>query len=85
MSSPWWLAIPGATPPTEPPEWAKIAPWPMSGSAIRITYFNIQGPAEAARLALAIGGIPFEDVRINREGLNSLKDSGKLPSGQVNP
>ena len=42
-----------------------------------------KGPAEPARLALVIGGIPFEDVRINREGLAALKDAGKLPSGQV--
>lgn len=31
---------------------------------LKITYFPIQGPAEAARLALTIGGIPFEDERV---------------------
>jgi glutathione S-transferase len=56
----------------------------LGGSTgIKLTYFNIQGPAEAPRLALTIGGIAFEDIRVSREEMTALKEAGKLPSGQL--
>ena len=33
----------------------------MEASTIALHYFDIQGPAEPARLALVVGGVPFED------------------------
>ena len=50
-------------------------------SNIRIKYFDIQGPAEPSRLALAIGGVPFEDIRVSFDDFKALKSS--LPSGQL--
>jgi len=50
---------------------------------IQIHYFNIQGPAEPARLALVIGGIPFDDVRLDRATMLKLKEAGELPWGQL--
>lgn len=32
--------------------------------ALKLTYFPIQGVAEKVRLSFALGGIPFEDVRV---------------------
>eukprot|EP00501_MAST-03F_sp_TOSAG23-6_P001441 GSMAST32.ASY1.ANO1.1498.1 assembled CDS len=60
-----------STPPIPPPK------------DIKITYFDIQGAAEASRLSLVIAKIPFTDERVNREGMNALKDAGKLPCGQL--
>jgi len=50
---------------------------------IAIHYFPIQGPAEPARLALVLGGIPFEDVRHKRPAMIEMRDSGELPYGQL--
>ena len=50
---------------------------------LKITYFNIQGPAEPARLALVIGGVAFEDERLNRDEMMALREAGKLPWGQL--
>lgn len=33
--------------------------------SLKLTYFDTAGRAEAIRLALAIGNIPFTDERIN--------------------
>jgi len=49
---------------------------------IKLTYFNIQGPAEPTRLALTIGGVPFEDVRVDREQMLAMRAAGELnPDG----
>jgi len=50
-------------------------------SKLSIKYFDIQGPAEPSRLALAIGGVPFEDVRVTFDEFKAMKSS--LPSGQL--
>ena len=50
---------------------------------IVLHYFPIQGPAEPARLALVLGGIPFEDVRHNREEMLKMRADGELPYGQL--
>ena len=46
-------------------------------------YFPIQGPAEPARLALTLGGVPFEDVRHSRDEMRKMKEAGELPYGQL--
>ncbi|KAG7378755.1 hypothetical protein PHYPSEUDO_009529 [Phytophthora pseudosyringae] len=49
--------------------------------SIKLSYFNIGGRAEPTRLALYVGGVPFEDKRLSREEFGALKSS--LPLGQV--
>ena len=49
---------------------------------IKLTYFNIEGAAEKIRLALKIGGIPFEDERIDF-GLWQSELKAKTPFGQL--
>lgn len=48
---------------------------------LKITYFNFKGRAEPIRLALVIGGIEFEDNRVNAEEFQAIKLS--LPYGQL--
>jgi len=64
---------------------ALAAPTQAEGSEpmITINYFNIQGPAEPSRLALVLGGIPFEDKRHTRADFQQKKDAGSLPYGQL--
>ncbi|EGF80721.1 hypothetical protein BATDEDRAFT_6133, partial [Batrachochytrium dendrobatidis JAM81] len=53
----------------------------------KLTYFNVSMRGEPARLALTIGGIPFEDERINGESWPALKSTtpfGQLPFLTVN-
>ncbi|CAD7699072.1 unnamed protein product [Ostreobium quekettii] len=49
--------------------------------SLKLTYFEARGRAEPARLALCIGGVDFEDVRVNGEQFEKLKTS--LPFGQL--
>ena len=49
---------------------------------LKLTYFNIQGVAEKVRLTLALGGIPFEDVRVPFDAWPAMKPTtpyGALP------
>jgi len=48
---------------------------------IKLTYFGGKGRAEPCRLAFHIGGVAFEDERINFEQFMALKP--KLPFGTV--
>ncbi|DBA02482.1 TPA: hypothetical protein N0F65_010954 [Lagenidium giganteum] len=48
---------------------------------IKLTYFSAIGRAEAIRLALHIGGIPFVDERVSHEQFAEMKSS--LPFGQL--
>ena len=48
---------------------------------LKLTYFNVEGAAEKIRLALKLGGIDFEDERIDRAQWSALK--GKTPYGQL--
>eukprot|EP00802_Teleaulax_amphioxeia_P022288 Tamp_22720.p1 GENE.Tamp_22720~~Tamp_22720.p1 ORF type:complete len:247 (-),score=75.01 Tamp_22720:312-1052(-) len=48
---------------------------------IKLTYFNIEGVAEKVRLAFKIGGVEFEDVRVNFPDWAALKP--KTPFGQL--
>ena len=44
---------------------------------IKLTYFNLRGRAEVARLILAQAGVEYEDHRIEREDWVKLKPSKK--------
>eukprot|EP00124_Ichthyophonus_hoferi_P001241 Ihof_evm8s60 gene=Ihof_evmTU8s60 len=48
---------------------------------IKVTYFDMHGRAESTRLALHIGGIPFEDERLTHEQFATIKET--LPFGQL--
>ncbi|KAI9209106.1 uncharacterized protein BJ171DRAFT_488552 [Polychytrium aggregatum] len=50
-------------------------------SSLKLTYFDTTGRAEAIRLALFVGGIEFEDERLNREQFAAIKPT--LPFGQL--
>ena len=54
----------------------------MSSQA-KLYYFDIPGKGEAIRLASAHSGYPLEDVRLSRDEFMVMKESGKLPFGQV--
>ncbi|KAL2917217.1 hypothetical protein HK105_203282 [Polyrhizophydium stewartii] len=49
--------------------------------SLKLTYFDLRARAEATRLALTIGGIPFEDHRVARSEWPELKK--KTPFGQL--
>jgi len=57
----------------------------FSGAAVftkyKLTYFNLNGRAEAIRLAFAVGGIDFEDERIEQKDWPALKP--KTPLGTM--
>jgi len=51
-------------------------------SGCKFTYFNLPGRGESVRLALAIGGIPFQDERIEFQDWPTVKPTtpwGSLP------
>ena len=51
---------------------------------IKLYYFNFPfWRAEVSRMALHIGGIPFEDVRPTGEEFRAMKSAGELPYGQL--
>mgnify|MGYP001179922998 CR=1 FL=1 len=51
---------------------------------IRLIYFDMPfWRAEASRIALFLGGIPFDDVRTTGEEFEKLKTAGTLPYGQL--
>lgn len=51
---------------------------------IRLSYFNFPfWRAETSRLALHIGGVEFEDVRVGREEFIEKKAAGVFPYGQL--
>jgi len=49
--------------------------------SIKLSYFDIEGPAEKVRLTLAVTDTTFEDYRISREEWPALKET--MPFGQV--
>merc|ERR1712166_452268 len=51
--------------------------------APKLYYFAIYGRAEPIRMALTLGGVEFEDHRVNHEESKALKESGKLEFGQM--
>jgi glutathione S-transferase len=48
---------------------------------LKLTYFNIEGAAEKVRLALKVGGVEFQDERIEFPQWTELKP--KTPFGQL--
>jgi glutathione S-transferase len=51
---------------------------------LRLIYFDFPfWRAEAARIALHLGGVPFEDVRPSHAEFLAMKRSGELPYGQL--
>lgn len=52
-------------------------------SSAKLYYFNLPGKGEAIRLACAHSAFPLEDIRITRDEFIAMKESGKLPFGQV--
>jgi glutathione S-transferase len=48
---------------------------------LKLTYFDIEGLAQASRNTLEYGDISFEDIRVSKEEFDVLKTS--LPYGQV--
>ena len=53
---------------------------------IKLYYFNIPfWRAEVSRLALFIGAIPFEDIRLKEKSYDEFKSTGKLPNGKLPP
>ena len=52
-----------------------------SHPSLKLTYFDMRGRAEIARLAFTIGDIPFDDERFPRDQWRTLKAS--TPFGQV--
>eukprot|EP00300_Choanocystis_sp_HF-7_P033469 c45818_g1_i1.p1 GENE.c45818_g1_i1~~c45818_g1_i1.p1 ORF type:complete len:592 (+),score=115.55 c45818_g1_i1:49-1776(+) len=51
------------------------------GDVPRLIYFDSAGRAEPARLAFFIGGVEFDDHRVDDEGMKRIK--GSLPLGQL--
>ncbi|XP_060071043.1 glutathione S-transferase 1-like [Ylistrum balloti] len=47
----------------------------MSGKPWKVTYFNGRGRAESTRIVLTEAGVPFEDIRINKEKWDAMKES----------
>jgi len=51
---------------------------------IRLIYFDLPfWRAEASRIALFLGSVPFDDMRTTSEEFEKLKAAGKLPYGQL--
>ena len=42
---------------------------------VKLTYFNLRGRAEPARLILAYAGVDFDDCRVTSEEWQKLKPS----------
>eukprot|EP00301_Raphidiophrys_heterophryoidea_P020938 c5505_g1_i1.p1 GENE.c5505_g1_i1~~c5505_g1_i1.p1 ORF type:complete len:264 (+),score=80.77 c5505_g1_i1:37-792(+) len=60
---------------------AHLSSAPRKPRKMKLTYFNFDGAAEKIRLACALGGVQFEDVRITNEQWLALKPKTKF--GQV--
>jgi glutathione S-transferase len=60
-----------------------VATFTMASSknVIKLTYFDIEGVAEAVRLALVLSNTPYDDIRIPFSDWPALKES--TPNGQL--
>ena len=54
-------------------------------SNLKLTYFAIPGRAESIRLALKIGGIPFEDIRVEMAAPNPHPQMQQSPEDRYSP
>lgn len=50
-------------------------------SAYKLTYFEAKGVAEVSRLALAVAGVNYEDIRVSQEDWPTQKP--KFPQGKL--
>jgi glutathione S-transferase len=50
---------------------------------LRLTYFNVPGRAEPIRVALRLGGVAFDDHRLDFPAFGAAKAAGELPLGSV--
>lgn len=50
---------------------------------IKLVYFNGRGRAEIIRIALALAGVEYKDIRVDHETFAKLKKEGKLPFQQL--
>lgn len=50
---------------------------------LKLHYFFLYGRAEAARMALWKAGVEYEDNKVTGDDWKALKESGKLPFGQM--
>ena len=55
----------------------------ITGKAPKLIYFSAYGKAEQIRMMLNHAGVQFEDIHINREEFNGMKERGELPGNQV--
>ena len=55
----------------------------MGLTLFQLTYYNLRGRAEIIRYVLLAGNIDFEDERIERSNWPSVKNTYKLPAGQI--
>jgi len=64
-----------------------VVKYDLKHAKFKLTYFDVAGRADAARLSFLLGGVKFEDVRFDEktedEDLGKLKAAGVLPYGQV--
>ena len=63
-----------------------MIPWPRQESDIpnlKLTYFDAAGRAEPIRVALRLGGVPFEDNRLPFPAYQAAKARGDFPLGSV--
>ena len=51
--------------------------------SLKLTYFDIPGFGDHVRLTLAVGGIEFQDERIDYAEVSRRRATGELPFGQV--
>jgi glutathione S-transferase len=58
-----------------------VASFTTMSDTIKLTYFDIEGVAEAVRLALLLSGTPFEDVRVQFSDWPAMKPT--TPNGQL--
>lgn len=52
-----------------------------SGNLPKIIYFPVYGKAEPIRMMLNHANVPFEDIHINKDKMNEMKERGELPGG----
>lgn len=75
--------VPPEIKPRQPPKAPTVMPKLTDDTKLSLFYFDLPGKGEAIRLAAAVGGVAFDDVRLTREKFKELKENGTLPYGQV--
>jgi prostaglandin-H2 D-isomerase / glutathione transferase len=55
----------------------------MASSNVKVYYFDAAGRAEPVRLALTLGGVAFEDIRLNYAQIGEKKAQNYFKFGQV--